>query len=76
MTNQESTRFSEYLLQQQFNEHDKKVILTILEGNGNYNQEDILEISEHNLTLLKKLGWLRKVKKAAKEAGLRVRFSD
>lgn len=71
MTNHESDRFNQSL-SSQFDEHDKKVVLTILEGDGVYNQEDIITFSNHSHTLLRKLGWIRKVKKAIKDAGLQI----
>ena len=76
MTNKESDRFSLALSNQQFNAHNLKVVLTILEGNGVYNQEDIIILSKHNCSLLRKLGWLRKVKTAIKEAGFQMTYID
>ena len=74
MENKESLRLNQFLTEQQFNEHDKKVILAILEGNGVYNQEDVIIFSNHNCTLLRKLGWLRKVKKAIKDAEIQMTY--
>lgn len=76
MTNKESDKFSQALSNQQFNAHDLKVVLTILEGNGVYNQEDIIILSKHNCDLLRKLGWLRRVKCAIKDAGFRMTYID
>lgn len=76
MTNKESDKFSRALANQNFNAHDMKVVLTILEGNGVYNQEDIIILSNHNCNILRKLGWLRKVKNAIKEAGFQMTFLD
>ena len=76
MTNKELDKFSQALSNQQFNAHDLKVVLTILEGNGVYNQEDIIILSKHNSDLLRKLGWLRKVKCAIKDAGFRMTYID
>lgn len=73
MMNKESDKFREALASQQFSEHDIKIILVVLEGEGNYNQEDIIDFSEKNKNTLKKLGWLRKVKKAIKDAGLHLK---
>ena len=70
MIEKESVRFKDALSNQGFNEHDIKVVLAILEGNEHYNQEDIIMLSEHNTHLLKKLGWLRKVKAAMKDSNL------
>lgn len=74
MTNEESKKFSQALSRQLFNAHDLKVVLAILEGNNVYNQEDIIVLSNHNSRLLRKLGWLRRVKRAIKEAGFRMTF--
>ena len=76
MTNQETERLKQSLSHQQFCTHDVKVVLTILEGEGVYNQEDIIDTSEHNISLLRKLGWFRKVKKAVKDAGLNLCLSN
>ena len=76
MTNIESSRFSQELLNQHFNAHDLKVVLAILEGNDTYNQEDIIILSNYNCNLLRKLGWLRKVKNAIKEAGFHMTYID
>lgn len=76
MTNTESERFNQALSNQQFNAHDLKVVLTILEGNGVYNQEGIIMLTRHNEKLLKKLGWLRRVKLAIKEAEYRLTYID
>lgn len=72
MTNIESERFGNCLRGLYFSEHDIKVIKVILQGDGVYNQEDIIDVCEHNTQLLKKLGWYRKTKKALKDAGLRL----
>lgn len=72
----ESERFEQALSNQQFNAHDIKVILTILEGNGVYNQEGIIILSHYNCILLKKLGWLRRVKCAIRNAGFRMTYID
>ena len=73
MENKESLRLNQALTDLQFSEHDKKVVLAILEGNGvAYNQEGVIMFSNHNCTLLRKLGWLRKVKKAIKDAGFQM----
>lgn len=76
MTNKGSDKFSQALFHQQFNAHDLKVVLAILEGNGVYNQEGIIMLTNHNEKLLKKLGWLRKVKSAIKDAGFQMTFID
>lgn len=76
MTNKESDKFSQALFHQQFNAHDLKVVLAILEGNGVYNQEGIIMLTNHNEKLLKKLGWLRRVKLAIKEAEFRLTYID
>lgn len=76
MTNKESDKFSQALVNQNFNEHDLKVVLTILKGNDVYNQEDIIILSNHNCNLLRKLGWLRKVKNAIKQAGFQMTYLD
>lgn len=72
MTNTESDNLHNALSKQQFSEHDIKVILAILEGEGTYNQSDIIDYSYRNKHTLKKLGWLRKVKKAIKDAKLHI----
>ena len=76
MTNVESDIFNQALSNQQFNAHDLKVVLAILEGNGVYNQEGIIILSKHNSNLLRKLGWLRKVKNAIKKAGFVMTYID
>ena len=76
MTNIESDRFNLALSHQGFNAHDLKVALAILEGNGVYNQEGVIILSKHNCSLLRKLGWLRKIKNAIKEAGFRMTYID
>lgn len=76
MTNKESDKFNRALSNQQFNAHDLKVVLAILEGNGVYNQEDIIILSKHNCNLLRKLGWLRRVKSAIKNAGFQMTYID
>ena len=76
MVNRESIAFRQALSNQKFNAHDLKVVLAILEGNGVYNQEDIIILSNHNCALLRKLGWLRKVKNAIKESGFQMTYID
>lgn len=76
MTNRESDIFNRALSNQQFNAHDLKVVLAILEGNGVYNQEDIIILSKHNCNLLRKLGWLRRVKSAIKDASFQMTYID
>jgi len=76
MTNKESDKFNRALSNQQFNAHDLKVVLAILEGNGVYNQEDIIILSKHNCNLLRKLGWLRRVKSAIKDASFQMTYID
>ncbi len=76
MTNKESEIFNQALSNQNFNAHDIKVILAILEGNGIYNQEGVIILSNHNCNLLKKLGWLKRVKKAIREAGFHMTNID
>ena len=72
MTNKESEMFNQALSEQQFNNHDLEVILAILKGNGSYHQDDIIVFSDYNCNLLRKLGWLRRVKKAIKSANIRM----
>lgn len=74
MTNTESDKFISALKGQGFSEHDIKVITTILEGERVYNQEDIIDPCEYNLNLLRKLGWLKKTKKAASDAELHINW--
>jgi len=74
MMNKESDRFNQMLSHRQFNEHDRKVVLAILEGNGGYNQEGVIMLSRHNENLLRKLGWLRRVKLAIKDAGFQMTY--
>lgn len=76
MTNKESEKFNQALSNQLFNAHDLKVVLAILEGNGVYNQENIIILSKHNCNLLRKLGWLRRVKSAIKDAGIQMTYID
>lgn len=76
MLEKESERFEQALSNQQFNEHDKKVALVILEGNGVYNQEGVIMLTKHNENLLRKLGWLRRVKLAIKEAGFSLTYIE
>lgn len=72
MNNFESESFSKALNHYGFSSHDAKVVKAILEGEDAYNQEDIICISEHNLTLLRKLGWIRQVRCATNAAGLKI----
>lgn len=76
MTNKESERFNQALSNQRFNAHDLKVVLTILEGDGVYNQENIIILSKYNCDLLRKLRWLRRVKCAIKDTGFRMTYID
>ena len=76
MTNKESDKFSLALANQNFNAHDLKVVHTILEGNGVYNQEGVIILSNHNCNLLRKFGWLKKVKNAIREAGFQMTYLD
>lgn len=76
MLNKESDKFNQALSNQQFNAHDLKVVLAILEGNGAYNQENVITLSKHNCDLLRKLGWLRRVKCAFKEAQFQMNYID
>lgn len=76
MTKIESDIFNQALSNQQFNAHDIKVVLAILEGNGVYNQENIINLSKHNCNLLRKLGRLRRVKSAIKDAGIQMTYID
>lgn len=76
MTNKESDKFNQALSNQQFNAHDLKVVLAILEGNGVYNQEGIIILSKHNCNILRKLGWLRRVKGAIRDAGFQMTYID
>lgn len=72
MMQSESAKFSSELQLQGFTDHDRKVILAILEGQGQYNQEDIIDWSDHNQKMLKKLGVYRKVKIAAKKSQIKL----
>lgn len=72
MNNFESENFAKALNHYGFSNHDAKVVKAILEGEDVYNQEDIICINEHNLGLLRKLGWIRQVRRAADAAGLKI----
>lgn len=74
MNNIESEMFRRALSNQHFNAYDLKIVLAILEGSANYNQEGIIVLSYHNCFLLRKLEWLRKVKNAIKETGFRMTY--
>ena len=50
--------------------YEMKVIKAILSGENNFDQEDIIRTSTEGIILLRKLGWLLKLKKAIKRAGL------
>lgn len=69
MTPNESTRF-ENALRNHFNEYQTKIVKVILSGVDNLNQEDIIRTSEEGIQILRKLGWYKRFKDAAKEAGL------
>ncbi len=69
MTPNESTRF-ENALRNHFNEYQTKIVKVILSGEGNFNQEDIIRTSEESIRILRKLGWYKRFKEVAKEAGL------
>jgi len=69
MTPIESTRFNN-ALREQFNDYEVKIVKSILSGEGNLNQEDIIRTSNEGILLLRKLGWLFKVKKVFKNSGL------
>lgn len=74
MTNFESERFSSALKQLGFDDYEKEIMLKILSGSGNYNQEDILSITSRGVKLLRKLGWFRKFKLAVQIADLKIDF--
>lgn len=76
MNNRESDAFDVNLSTQGFSLHDIKVIKAILEGENSYNQEDIICICEYNLNLLRKLGWLRRVRKAANSSDLHIEWGN
>lgn len=76
MNEKESDKFNQALSNQGLSAHDIKVALAILEGDDVYNQECVIILSKHNCNLLRKIGWLRRVKSAIKEAGFQMTFID
>ena len=76
MEQKKKKKFNKELTKQGFNAHDLKVVLAILEGNNNYNQEDVIQLSNHNCKLLRKLGWLRKVKNAIRNSEFKMTYID
>lgn len=71
MTPNESTRY-ENALRNHFTDYQTKIVKTILSGEGNLNQEDIIRTSEEGIRILRKLGWYKRFKTAIKEAGLQL----
>lgn len=59
MNNQESTNFNNALAAQDFNEHERNVIYAILQAEGKFAQEDIIDYSPGKVRMLKKLGWYK-----------------
>jgi len=72
MNNFESEQFEKALQQLNFDNYEKEILLKILAGSGNQNQEDILNVSDRSIGLLRKLGWYKRVKLAIKVAGLKI----
>ena len=72
MTNFESEQFSNALRQLGLDEYEKDIMLKILAASGNQNQEDILNVSDRSISLLRKLGWLRKFESAVRIANLKI----
>lgn len=72
MTIFESEQFSNALRQLVFDDYEKDIMLKILAASGNQNQDDILNISDRGINILRKLGWLRKFKLAVRIADLKI----
>ena len=72
MNNFESEQFEKALKQLNFDNYEKEILLKILAGSGNQNQEDILNVSDRSIGLLRKLGWYNRFKLAIKLAGLKI----
>ncbi len=62
----------ENALRKHFTDYQITIVKTILSGEGNLNQEDIIRTSEEGVQILRKLGWYRRYKTVIKEAGLQL----
>lgn len=76
MTNFESEEFEKALKDQNFCDFEIEVLLTILKGEGQYAQEDILYIHPSRVQLLRKLGWYKRFKTAAHKANIHINLVD